>query len=108
MQGFLEECLYLVILDLEGPDGLTQLKFRSEEGGRAPLLTETLLLLAELLLLPGGLFSVLRALQLGQGPALPVRNPLVPVGDFWPPAGLDPGLASVLLCHCSDSLQWLR
>ena len=102
-----------MILNLEGPDGLTQPKFRSEEEGRAPLHTETLLipvlpLLAELLLLPGGLFPLLRALQLGQGPALPVRNPLVRVGDFWPPAGLDPGLASVLLCHCSDSLQWLR
>ena len=48
MQGFLEECLYLVIFDLEGPDGLTQLKYRLEEGGRAPLLPETLLLLAKL------------------------------------------------------------
>ena len=74
MQGFLEECLYLVILDLEGSDGLTQLKFRSEEGGRVPFRTETFLLLAELLLMPGGLFPVLRALQPGRGPALPVSN----------------------------------
>ena len=79
MQIFLEECLYLVILDLEDPDGLTQLKFRSEEVGRVPFRTEILFLpvfplLAELLLLPGGLFSVLRALQLGRGLALPVCN----------------------------------
>ena len=74
MQAFLEECLYLLILDLEGPDSLTQLKFRSEEGGRASLRIETILLLAELLLVPGGLFSVLQTLQMGRRPALPVCN----------------------------------
>ena len=77
MQVLLEECLYLVILDLEGPDGLLQLTFCSEEGGRAPLQTEALLLpvfplLAKLLLLSSGLFPVLRAFRRWLGPALPV------------------------------------
>ena len=86
-----------MILDLESSYGLTQLKFRSEEGCRSPLIPETLLPLAELLLLPGGLFSVLVAFQLGRGPALPVRDSLVPelgerVGALWSTTSLDPDL----------------
>ena len=72
MRGVLEECLYLVLL--EGPNGLTQLKFRSEEGGWAPLLTETLLFLAELLLVLCSLFPVLRTLPLGRWFSLSVGN----------------------------------
>ena len=55
-----------MILDLEGPDGLLQLTFCSEEGGRAALHTEALLLpvfplLAKLQLLSSGLFPVLKS-----------------------------------------------
>ena len=97
MRGVLEECLYLVLLDLEGPNSLAQLKFCSEEGGWAPLLTETLLFLAELLLVLGSLFPVLRTLQLGRWFALSVGNSRVRepggrVGDLWSATGLDPGL----------------
>ena len=86
-----------MLLDLEGPNSLAQLKFCSEEGGWAPLLTETLLFLAELLLVLGSLFPVLRTLQLGRWFALSVGNSRVRepggrVGDLWSATGLDPGL----------------
>ena len=79
MQVLLEECLYLVILDLEGPDGLTQLTFRSGEGGLAPLCTKALLLmvlplLAELQLLSSGIFPVLRALASSSDGGRPLRE----------------------------------
>ena len=68
-----------MILDLEGPDGLLQLTFCSEEGGRAALHTEALLLpvfplLAKLQLLSSGLFPVLKALKRWWGPALLVGS----------------------------------
>ena len=67
----------LVILNLEGPNGLMQLTFRLDEGCRAPLRVEALLLpvfplLAELLLLSRGLF--LGALKLWCGPSLPMNS----------------------------------
>ena len=87
MRGVLDECFYLMLLDREGPTSLAQLKFRSEEGGWALLLPETLLFLAELLLVLGSLFPVLRTLQLGWWFALSVgnsrvREPGCRVGDL--------------------------
>ena len=74
MRGVLDECFYLVLLDLGGPTSLAQLKFRSEEGGWALLLPETLLFLAELLLVLCSLFPVLRTLPLGRWFSLSVGN----------------------------------
>ena len=58
-----------MVLNLEGPNGLTQLTFRSEEGGGVLLRMEALLLpvfplLAKLLLLSCGLFLVLGVFKL--------------------------------------------
>ena len=85
-----------MILDLEGPDGLLQLTFCSEEGGRAALHTEALLLpvfplLAKLQLLSSGLFPVLKALKRWWGPALLVGSTQVQEpGSILPPPTLCP------------------
>ena len=87
-----------MILDLEGPDGLAQL--RAEEDGLSQLRAEALLikvppLLANLPLLPNAAPPCGKFL--GLWPALPVCDSRVLglggwAGDLWPPAGLYPGL----------------